>query len=289
MITNPTITIGMPVYNGSNYIREAIDSLLKQTFSDFELIISDNASTDDTKDICEQYVRNDSRITYVRQNKNLGPLANFKFVLDSAKSEYFMWAAADDKWDKTWLEDIYTNIQNKPSMAGFGQLEHIDSNSAKLAHVANGRNLSFQGPALWRKIRFYLAYEGLGKANLFYAIYPRLLLKNINWETKRQDYQILFSQLRYLGYLQTPKTKLYKRIHSTSEGNASESVFRKPLFMAPIRLLIRDINVAKEYLDVSKTTEKILIWALLPIKVFLSTVFHIRHLAQLCKSKFLKK
>ncbi|MDP2246875.1 MAG: glycosyltransferase family 2 protein, partial [Nitrosomonadales bacterium] len=215
MITNPPITIGMPVYNGSDYIREAIDSLMQQTFGDFELIISDNASTDDTQSICEQYACNDSRITYIRQSKNLGALANFKFVLDSAKSEYFMWAAADDKWDKTWIEDVYKEIKSKPSMAGFGQLEHIDSNSTKLNHVANGRNLSFEGPVIWRKTFFYLAYEGLGKANLFYALYPRDLLKNINWDVKWQDYQILFSELEYLGYTQISTAKLYKRIHNS--------------------------------------------------------------------------
>ena len=93
------VSIGMPVYNGEKYIREALDSLLGQSFTGFELIISDNASTDGTEAICQQYAAKDSRIRYVRQPVNLGALDNFTFVLDEARGGYFMWAAADDRYD----------------------------------------------------------------------------------------------------------------------------------------------------------------------------------------------
>ena len=100
----PKVSIGMPVYNGEKFICKALDSLLSQTFSDFELIISDNASTDTTEDICREYAAGDSRIRYVRQKKNQGPLANFQYVLDEAIGEYFMWAAADDSWEQVCVE-----------------------------------------------------------------------------------------------------------------------------------------------------------------------------------------
>jgi glycosyltransferase involved in cell wall biosynthesis len=93
----PAVSIGMPVYNGEAFIREALDSLLAQTFTDFELIISDNASTDGTEMICREYASNDERIRYVRQPENRGATANFQFVLDEAVGAYFMWAAADDR------------------------------------------------------------------------------------------------------------------------------------------------------------------------------------------------
>lgn len=99
----PQVSIGMPVYNGATFIREALDSLLAQSFSDFELIISDNASTDGTEIICREYAEKDERIRYVRQAENLGPTANFKFVLDEAVGEYFMWAAHDDRRGKDFL------------------------------------------------------------------------------------------------------------------------------------------------------------------------------------------
>ncbi len=94
----PQVSIGMPVYNGAKFINEALDSLLVQTFTDFELIISDNASTDETEAICRKYAAKDERIRYVRQVENFGGRANFQFLLDEAVGEYFMWAAADDVW-----------------------------------------------------------------------------------------------------------------------------------------------------------------------------------------------
>lgn len=92
----PRITIGLPVYNGETTIARAIQSLLGQTRKDFQLVISDNASTDSTAEICHRYADADRRVTYVRQARNLGAEANFDFVLQQADSDYFMWAAADD-------------------------------------------------------------------------------------------------------------------------------------------------------------------------------------------------
>lgn len=92
------VTIGMPVFNGGQDLRRAIESLLDQTFGDYRLIISDNASTDGTRDLCLGYASSDSRIEYFRQKANIGAAANFKFVLDKAETPYFMWAAADDFW-----------------------------------------------------------------------------------------------------------------------------------------------------------------------------------------------
>lgn len=99
----PKVSIGMPVYNGAQFIREALDSLLAQTFTDFELIISDNASTDGTEAICREYAATDRRIRYVRQPENSGAMSNFKFVLNEAVGEYFMWAAHDDRWHPDFL------------------------------------------------------------------------------------------------------------------------------------------------------------------------------------------
>lgn len=116
MKKTPQVSIGMPVYNGERFIREAIDSLLAQTFTDFELIISDNASTDQTGTICQEYAKKDSRIRYVRQANNMGASANFKFVLDEAVGEYFMWAAADDLQKNTFIDSLHTTLIHDPTI-----------------------------------------------------------------------------------------------------------------------------------------------------------------------------
>jgi glycosyltransferase involved in cell wall biosynthesis len=92
----PLVSIGMPVYNGEKYLRQALDSLLTQTYENFELIISDNASTDGTQEICLEYAARDKRIQYHQNIYNRGAVWNFNKVLELASGEYFMWAAYDD-------------------------------------------------------------------------------------------------------------------------------------------------------------------------------------------------
>jgi len=103
----PMVSIGFPVFNGEQTVRAALDSILSQTFKDFELLISDNASTDTTGLICLEYTKADSRIRYIRQPTNIGVLENFKFVLKEAVGTYFMWAACDDTRSMDFLEVNY--------------------------------------------------------------------------------------------------------------------------------------------------------------------------------------
>lgn len=98
------ITIGMPVHNGADTIRRALDSLLTQTYSDFELIISDDASTDSTPYICLEYEQKDKRIKYIQKNKTVGWIWNFIFLVEQVKTEYFFWVAQDDYWDPKFIE-----------------------------------------------------------------------------------------------------------------------------------------------------------------------------------------
>ena len=95
-ITAPLVSIGLPVYNGARKVIAAIEGILAQTYRNFELIISDNCSTDETEKICRNFAAKDKRIKYIRQAENIGALKNFKFVLEQAQGQYFFWAACDD-------------------------------------------------------------------------------------------------------------------------------------------------------------------------------------------------
>jgi glycosyltransferase involved in cell wall biosynthesis len=99
----PMVSIGLPVFNGEVHLAVAINSILSQTFRDFELIISDNASTDGTAAICRGYLEQDPRVRYVRQPLNCGASANFDFVLQAATAPLFMWFAADDACESDFL------------------------------------------------------------------------------------------------------------------------------------------------------------------------------------------
>jgi glycosyltransferase involved in cell wall biosynthesis len=93
---NPRVSIGLPVFNGARYLKEALDSLLSQTYTDFDIIVSDNASTDDTKKICRTYQARDRRVRYYRNERNMGMAYNYRRVFELRTGEYFKWAAADD-------------------------------------------------------------------------------------------------------------------------------------------------------------------------------------------------
>jgi glycosyltransferase involved in cell wall biosynthesis len=113
---NPLVSIGMPVYNGENYITEALDSLLAQTYSNVELIISDNASTDSTETICSKYVAADRRIRYYRNEQNLGAAANYNRVVELAQGKYFKWAAHDDIHGPTLVQRCVEVLEQDESI-----------------------------------------------------------------------------------------------------------------------------------------------------------------------------
>lgn len=108
------VSIGLPVYNGEKYLRRAIDSLLAQDYEGFELIISDNASTDRTAEICQKYQLKDHRVHYYRNENNMGGAWNFSRVLELASGEFFMWTADDDIWKPEFISSLLTELQNHP-------------------------------------------------------------------------------------------------------------------------------------------------------------------------------
>lgn len=99
----PRVSVGMPVYNGERFLREALDSIVVQTFEDFELVISDNGSNDGTQEICRAYAAKDRRIRYHRNDQNRGATWNFNHVFAVSSGAYFKWAAHDDACAPTFL------------------------------------------------------------------------------------------------------------------------------------------------------------------------------------------
>nr|MDJ0569288.1 glycosyltransferase family 2 protein [Pleurocapsa sp. MO_192.B19] len=112
----PLVSIGMPVYNGERYLENALNSILAQTFRDFELIISDNGSTDKTEEICRQYANVDRRIRYFRNEQNLGAGWNFDRVAQLATGKYFKWACHDDLCALEFLQRCIEILEQAPNI-----------------------------------------------------------------------------------------------------------------------------------------------------------------------------
>lgn len=112
----PLVSVGLAVYNGERYLEEAVDSILNQTFTDFELILSDNASTDRTPEICLRYCRQDRRVRYHRNASNIGGANNENQTVRMARGKYFRWAADDDKLAPDLLARCVEVLETAPSV-----------------------------------------------------------------------------------------------------------------------------------------------------------------------------
>ena len=114
MPDRPLVSIGVPVRNGERFIARALESHLCQTYHNIEILISNNASTDSTREIVNAYAARDVRVRVYNQAEALGAVANFMSVLDAAQGEYFMWAADDDSWLPEFVETLIVELQNHP-------------------------------------------------------------------------------------------------------------------------------------------------------------------------------
>lgn len=112
----PKVSIGLPVYNGEKYLSEAIDSFIAQTFTDWELVICDNASTDGTERICRDYAAKDSRIVYHRNERNIGPAGNYNLSFNLSRGQYFKWSAHDDMCAPDYLDKCVRALEADPSL-----------------------------------------------------------------------------------------------------------------------------------------------------------------------------
>lgn len=113
-MSDKLISIGYAAHNGEQFIEKSLESLLSQSYKNFELIISNDASSDTTEKICIKFADKDNRIKYFKQAKNLGLVENFAFVLSQAGGEYFMWAAQDDWWNKDFITKLVRSLESSP-------------------------------------------------------------------------------------------------------------------------------------------------------------------------------
>lgn len=114
MESSPRVSIGMTVYNAARFVRETLDSLLAQDYPDFELVISDNASTDGSSEICREYASRDARIRYYRNDENIGAVRNWNRTLELARGEYFMWAADHDLYHPSYVQTCLRTLASDP-------------------------------------------------------------------------------------------------------------------------------------------------------------------------------
>jgi len=275
------VTIGLPVFNGERHLREAMDSLLAQSFRNFELIVSDNASTDSTAEIIAEYLAVDSRIKYVRQAENIGATANFLYTLKQAKTDLFMWASHDDIWATNWLEVLTDSIL--PTDIGVrGELIIIYSSGEIVARrtLPNYRRFNFA--------RFFLGNETNFRSHYIYSLFNREKLMATDIGPLGLDYypDAIFSYcLLEQGALRSVEgTHIRYRYHDQNLGNYYSKRWkgwRKNVYrIHPLRYYIDHIRYSR------RTLTKACIFLLIPVKhVYAQSSFYLRGLREVITGK----
>ncbi len=214
------VSIGLPTRNGSKTIRRALDTLLAQTYDNFELIISDNASSDNTGKICEEYAARDSRIRYIRQKENIGMTNNFNFVPRQTRGEYFMWATDDDLWDPNFICDLVDlHIKNKQTVVSFCAYDNIAFSGEVLKCGEPMLFSEHENLTAYARFKRFLLNKG-GKNNYLYGIFKTSYIRDsegfkqfdgIPPQYSSSDTFFLLEMLTKGPFVNTPKLLWHKR------------------------------------------------------------------------------
>ena len=172
----PLVSIGMPVYNGENYIQNAIESVLTQTYENLELIIFDNASTDNTTEICKEYVTGDNRVKYYRNKINLGAGPNYDNCFYKSSGKYFKWIAHDDMIETSYLEKTVAALENNPAaVLCFTDVLRIDKHNNVIGHC------KFNYPGIFspnQSSRFSAMLKYYAYNECFFSLYRKGVLED---------------------------------------------------------------------------------------------------------------
>jgi glycosyltransferase involved in cell wall biosynthesis len=218
----PRLSIGLPVYNGENYLAESIEALLGQTFEDFELLISDNASTDETARICARYQAADPRIRYIRQARNVGCAPNHNFLVTQARGELFKWASHDDLYARDLLERCVDALDKYPDAVlaqSFTAL--IDGSGAVIMPVKYALDTAVpSAPERFRSVLFDPGGDD-GGAVIRTSLLRRTALTGSYY---RADRTFVAELSLYGSFYQVPDWLYFRREHPDRASRAFPSV-----------------------------------------------------------------
>jgi glycosyltransferase involved in cell wall biosynthesis len=211
----PTVSIGLPVFNGERFLAQALNALLAQTFTDFEIIVSDNASTDSTPEICERFVRTDARVRYVRQAQNIGAPRNWNAVVHEAKGQFFKWASANDYCNECFIEQCLKVLEaNSRAVLSFGETILVDQETGQTTDYHGDIEISDARPS----DRFKRVCSSLKLNNAQSGLIRLDLLRKTGLDRPYQGGDlVLMCELALYGcFVRAPASRLYRRVGSES-------------------------------------------------------------------------
>lgn len=219
----PRVSIGLPVYNGERYLAETLDSLLRQTFGDFELLICDNASLDGTEQICRAYAGRDARIRYFRSPRNLGAAWNYRRAFILSSGEYFRWANADDLFAAEGLARCVEVLERQPSaVLAYPRTKFIDEQGRVISEYAD--NMHIQSSRASE--RFTQVLERLRYVNVIYGLMRADALRRTGLlrSFPQGDIPLVAELALYGTFYEIPEFLFFRRIHPramSSQGDVA--------------------------------------------------------------------
>jgi glycosyltransferase involved in cell wall biosynthesis len=232
-IPGPRLTVGLPVHNGERFLRQSLDALLSQTFNDFELIISDNASTDSTPEICASYARRDPRIRYVRQPVNIGSAPNHNAVVALARGEYFKWASDDDLYGADLLGACVAELDAHSEIVLCHAFEAFIDESGKTIQPVTYR-LQTADPRAWVRLRSLLYVSG--GDDIYGVIRTSALRRNGEHGSYHNADRTFVAALAMSGpFHQVPRVLYFRRDHPQRTERRSDRRRSRAAILDPRR------------------------------------------------------
>lgn len=233
--SSPTISVGLPVYNGEKYLGEAIECILGQRGVDLELVICDNASTDSTGAIAEEAARRDSRVKVFRNEKNLGAAENYNRVFELSRGRYFKWAAADDLFSEDMLERCIEKLESRDdAVLCYTGVTIIGPDGEAVRPYEEPFNLDVESPLE----RFHTLRGLLGECNAVFGVIRRETLEKtyVMEPFLASDAALLRELTLYGPFLNIPDRLFYRREHPDAFSSLHEVKDRVAFFDPAMRM-----------------------------------------------------
>jgi glycosyltransferase involved in cell wall biosynthesis len=221
MSTAPRLSIGLPVYNGEEYLAESLDALLGQSYEDFELIISDNASTDGTQEICRLYKEKDNRIRYIRLPKNIGAGPNHNYVFTEARGELWKWASHDDLYGRDLLLRCVEALDERPDFVLAHSWQAIIDGAGNIVQPFDYQHAT-DSPHAPERFRSLLFEPG---GDDFYGVMRTAMLRKVRpHDSYHHADRTFVAEIGLHGrFHQVPELLYFRRDHPTRAERANPS------------------------------------------------------------------
>jgi glycosyltransferase involved in cell wall biosynthesis len=251
---SPRVTVALPVYNGERYVAGALEALLGQTFEDFELVISDNASTDATESVCRATADRDPRVRYIRHEVNRGLVWNHRYALEQAGGRYFTWTNHDDLLAPTYLERCVEVMEADPGVVHCStKTVIIDEHGQPIEHLDGTFTISSSRPE--ERLReviglgrhHYYGPQGFGLFRIGVLKSVPTLATHVAWDRS------LLAELSLLGrFVEVPEELFFYRTHPQQASSSFQTRAQLWAWHDPAkanRIVFPNLRLGRDYLD----------------------------------------